>query len=88
MLMCNFVLRSICLSTFSHDTVRILASPELITGGAPNCKTGELVIFSSFCPWSVAKKIVEFWEKSLVIDSEFWFEYGLWILSTGLVIGW
>ena len=30
------------LSTFSHDAVRILASPESIAGGAPNCKTGEL----------------------------------------------
>ena len=30
------------LSTFSHDAVHILASPESITGGAPNCKTGEL----------------------------------------------
>ena len=26
-----------------HDAVRILASPESIAGGAPNCKTGELV---------------------------------------------
>ena len=30
------------LSTFSHDAVHILASPESIAGGAPNCKTGEL----------------------------------------------
>ena len=30
------------LSTFSHDAARILASPESIAGGAPNCKTGEL----------------------------------------------
>ena len=30
------------LSTFSHDAVRILASLELIAGGAPNCKMGEL----------------------------------------------
>ena len=41
MLMYNFVLRGIRLSTFSHDAVRILASPESIAGGAPNCKTGE-----------------------------------------------
>ena len=40
--MCNFVLRGILLLTFSHDAVRILASPESIAGGAPNCKTGEL----------------------------------------------
>ena len=32
------------LSTFSHDAVRILASPESIAGGAPNCKTRELVM--------------------------------------------
>ena len=32
------------LSTFSHYAVRILASPESIDGGAPNCKTGELLI--------------------------------------------
>ena len=30
------------LSTFSHDAVRILASPESIACGALNCKTGEL----------------------------------------------
>ena len=30
------------LSTLSHDAVRILASPESIAGGAPNCKMGEL----------------------------------------------
>ena len=41
MLMCNFVLRSICLSTFSHD-VCILASPESIAGGAPNRKMEKL----------------------------------------------
>ena len=34
------------LSTFSHDAVRILASPELIADGAPNCKTGELLVYS------------------------------------------
>ena len=39
-----FVLCGICLSTFSHDVVRILASPELITGGTPNCKTGQLIL--------------------------------------------
>ena len=43
MLMCNFVFRGICLSTFSHDAVRILASPESITGGAPNCKMEEFI---------------------------------------------
>ena len=43
MLMCNFVLRGICLSTFSHDVVRILVSPKSIPGGAPNCKTGESI---------------------------------------------
>ena len=41
MLKCNFVFRDPCLSTFSHDAVRILASPESIAGGAPNCNTGE-----------------------------------------------
>ena len=30
------------LSTVSHGAVGILASPESIAGGAPNCKTGEL----------------------------------------------
>ena len=40
-LKCNFVFRGMCLSTFSHDAVRIFASPESIAGGAPNCKTGE-----------------------------------------------
>ena len=39
---CNFVFRGMCLSTFSHDAVRILASPASIAGGAPNCKPGEL----------------------------------------------
>ena len=42
MLMCDFVLRDIHLLAFSHDAV-ILASPESIAGGAPNCKTGELL---------------------------------------------
>ena len=41
MLMCNSILRGICLSTFSHDAVGILASPESIAGGAPNCKMGD-----------------------------------------------
>ena len=41
MLKCNFAFRVMCLSTFSHDAVRILASPESKAGGAPNCKTGE-----------------------------------------------
>ena len=41
--LCYFVLRGICLSTFSHDGVRIFACPESITGGSPNCKTEELV---------------------------------------------
>ena len=27
---------------FSHDAVCILASPESIAGGAPDCKTGQL----------------------------------------------
>ena len=42
MLKCTFVFRIMCLSTFSHDEVQILASPKSIAGGAPNCKTGEL----------------------------------------------
>ena len=42
MLKCNFVFCGMCLSRFSHNAVRILASPESITGGAPNCETGEL----------------------------------------------
>ena len=37
----NFVLCGICLLAFSHDAVQILASPESITGGAPNCKIEE-----------------------------------------------
>ena len=38
------------LSTFSHDAVHILASPESIASGAPNCKTGELKsVFLFFC---------------------------------------
>ena len=41
MLKCNFLFRGMCLSTFSHDAVQILASPESIAGGPPNCKTGE-----------------------------------------------
>ena len=41
MLKCNFVFCGIRLSTFFHDAVRILASPESIAGGAPNCKTGD-----------------------------------------------
>ena len=39
MLMCNFVLR--IKMTLSHDAVWILASPESIAGGAPNCETEE-----------------------------------------------
>ena len=39
----NFVFRGICLSTFSDDAVQILTSPESITGGALNCKTGEII---------------------------------------------
>ena len=42
MLKGNFIFRSMCLSTFSHDAVQILASPESIAGDAPNCKMGEL----------------------------------------------
>ena len=42
MLKCNFVFRGKCLLTFSHDAVRILASPESFAGGPPNCKMGEL----------------------------------------------
>ena len=44
MLKCNFVFHGMCLSTFSHDAVRILASPESIAGGAPKCKTRELAL--------------------------------------------
>ena len=44
MLMYYFVLRGICLSTFSHDAVHILASPESTVRGCALCKTGELVI--------------------------------------------
>ena len=43
MLKCNFVFRGMCLSTFSHDAVPILASAESIADGAPNCKTGKYV---------------------------------------------
>ena len=35
------ILRGICLSTFSHDAVRILASPESTARGRALCKTGE-----------------------------------------------
>ena len=45
MLMYYFVLRGICLSTFSHDAVRILASPESTARGRTLCKTGELNMF-------------------------------------------
>ena len=48
MLKCNFVFRGVCLLTFSHDAEPILASPESIAGGAPNCKTGELCEFMVF----------------------------------------
>ena len=44
MLMYYFVLRGICLTTFSHDAVRILASPESTARGRALCKTGELWI--------------------------------------------
>ena len=37
------ILRGICLSTFSHDAVRILASPESTARGRALCKTGELI---------------------------------------------
>ena len=40
------ILRGICLSTFSHDAVRILASPESTARGRTLCKTGELRNFS------------------------------------------
>ena len=43
MLKCNFVFHGMCLSTFSYDAVRILASPESIAGGTLNCKMGELI---------------------------------------------
>ena len=46
MLMCNFPLRGICLSTFSYDAVRILASPESVAGGARKCKMEEFEIVS------------------------------------------
>ena len=46
MLKCNFVFGGMCLLTFSHDAVQILASPESIAGGAPNRKTGELILIS------------------------------------------
>ena len=47
MLMFSFVLCCICLLTFSHDAVQILAFPEIIAGGTQKCgtlnyKTGEL----------------------------------------------
>ena len=39
------------LSTFSHDAMPILASPESIAGGALNCETGQLesVSMGLFC---------------------------------------
>ena len=39
-----FVLRGICLSTFSHDAVRILASPESTARGRALCKMGESLV--------------------------------------------
>ena len=43
--MCNFVvLCSICLLTFSHDAVQIVASPESLAGGVPNCQMGNWVL--------------------------------------------
>ena len=36
------------MSTFSHDAVQILASPESIAGGAPNCKTRESIEQQTF----------------------------------------
>ena len=65
MLMYNFVLRSICLLTFSHEAVRILASPESITVGAPNCKTAKqmhLLSLSEFhmgsCPFNNFRRCI------------------------------
>ena len=40
-------LRGICLSTFSHDALYILVSPESTTGGAPNCKIEKLQDYES-----------------------------------------
>ena len=37
------VLHDICLSTFYHDAVQIVVSPESIAGGTPNCKTHNCV---------------------------------------------
>ena len=48
MLMYYFVLHGICLLTFSHDAVRIFASPESIAGDAPNYKMGELQTWLEF----------------------------------------
>ena len=53
MLMYYFVLRGICLSTFSHDAVRILASPESTARGRALCKTGELNEVTDFCNQTV-----------------------------------
>ena len=50
MLKCNYVFRGMCLLTFSHDAVRILASPESIAGGAPNCQMGELHCVAALHP--------------------------------------
>ena len=42
---CWYCTASIGLSTFSHDAVRILASPASIAGGALNCKTWQSGVF-------------------------------------------
>ena len=62
MLKCNFVFCSMCLSTFSHDAVQILASPESIAGGAPNSKRENWETFCLICyvwfyksPWLVKR---------------------------------
>ena len=57
MLVCNFALRCIYLLKFPHDAVHILASPEPITGGAPNCKTGELGQLLIFQPAKFGRMI-------------------------------
>ena len=63
MLKCNFVFRSMCLSSFSHDAVQILASPESIAGGAPNCKTGEFEAFKNILQENIKIPILIIWPK-------------------------
>ena len=71
--MCKFVLRCICLSTFSHDAVQIFASPESIAGGTLDCKMGELMgisycthILSDYTTYNLTVYVSKFYLGSLL----------------------